>query len=65
LKQAASNQLNNDSDGDGNMFGELESDNEDDFVMPICGDEIAAYNDSPEQVEADDGIIDAFDEKKE
>jgi hypothetical protein len=33
--------------------------------MPEFGDEIAAYNDSPEQVEADDGIIDAFDEKKE
>jgi hypothetical protein len=33
--------------------------------MPAFGDEIAAYNDSPEQVEADDGIIDAFCENKD
>lgn len=33
--------------------------------MPAFGDEIAVYNESPDQVEADDGIIDAFYEKKD
>ena len=33
--------------------------------MPAFGDEIAAYNDSPDQVEADDGIIDVFYENKD
>ena len=45
------------------MFGDIQSDNEDDFVMPAFGDEGPAYNDSPDQVEADEA--DAFDEANE
>lgn len=47
------------------MFGDIQSDNEDDFVMPAFGDEGPAYNDSPEQVEVDEDRIDGFDENRE
>lgn len=48
------------------MFGDIHSDNEEmDFVMPAFGDEIPAYNDSPDQVEADYDRIDAFEDHRE
>ena len=44
------------------MFGDIQSENEDDFAMPPYTEENPAAEDTPEQAEGDDDKIDAFDE---
>ena len=39
-----------------NMFGDIQSENEDDFVMPPYNEENQPAEDSPEQVEQDDDM---------
>ena len=65
LDQEFADQLKDGQDEGMNMFGDIQSDNEDDFVMPPFNEENPAVDDSPEQQEADDDKLDGFEDIKD